>query len=77
MGNSVGRNNAITQRAKLRRAFLYQGIFSRVARNLRLGKSGRAHVWRVAAGQRQSQRVIDGLISEIDRIERTARKEAA
>jgi len=42
-----------------------------VARQLRLGKSGRSHVYRVAIGQRQSRRVMDALLQEIRKIEQT------
>jgi len=57
--------------SRIARALRYQGIFARVARQLRLGKSGRSHVYRVAIGQRQSRRVMDALLQEIRKIEQT------
>lgn len=54
---------------EFRKAFLYRGIFSRVAEAL--GVSG-AHVHRVATGERQSDRVADALRREIARIEEAA-----
>ena len=61
----------------IEKAILYQGIFARVARQLGLGPSGRSHVYRVAIGKRQSPRVMNALLSEIERIERAERKAAA
>jgi hypothetical protein len=53
----------------LRRAFLYRGIFTRVAQRLR---KSRGHVRRVAAGERKSRAVLDALMEEILRIEKAA-----
>jgi N-methylhydantoinase A/oxoprolinase/acetone carboxylase beta subunit len=75
MSTNVARNKSTTKSSKqairraLRRGFLYRGINARVARQLGLGKSGRAHVWRVAMGLRNSRRVTDALLAEIERIE--------
>jgi hypothetical protein len=52
-----------------KRAFLYRGIFTRVAK--RIGVS-RSHVRRVAAGERYSERVSIALTEEIRRIEKEA-----
>ncbi len=54
------------------RAFLYRGIFTRVAEQLELGKGGPSHVRRVALGERKSPRVEEALDREIARIEKAA-----
>jgi transcriptional regulator with XRE-family HTH domain len=66
MASTVSRINAISRR-KLRKAISYQGIFARVAE--RLGVS-RGHVYNVAAGERESTRVAEALLAEMERIER-------
>jgi hypothetical protein len=59
---------------QLSRALQYRGLLTRVARKLDLH---RAHVSRVARGQRKSRRVMDALLQEIERIEGAQRKAAA
>lgn len=59
------------------RAFLYRGLFSRIARELGLGANGRGHVRRVALGERTSARVEIALMQAVRRIERAAQKKAA
>jgi len=55
----------------LQKALRYRGLLTRVANRLGLD---RTHVGRVARGQRQSRRVLDALLAEVERIET---KEAA
>lgn len=52
-----------------RRAFLYRGVFARVARELDISIS---HVRRVALGERASAEVEAALTREIERIEEAA-----
>ena len=75
MRRTAARNDDTTAKVppRIARALQYQGIFSRVARHLQLGKSGRSHVYRVAVGQRQSRRVMNALLQEIRRIEQAER----
>jgi len=54
---------------ELYREHLLRGIYSRVARSLRLKKNGRSHVSRVARGERKSPRVERALQRELNRIE--------
>lgn len=68
MSNTVTRMNS-TGRRKLRKAISYQGIFSRVAKQLGLT---RTHVYYVAIGERDSARVAEALLREINRIDRLA-----
>ena len=65
MRSTVTRMNH-TRQAKFRKAFSYQGIFARVAKQLGLT---RTHVYYVATGVRQSKRVEAALLAEINRIE--------
>jgi hypothetical protein len=70
MRQKLARQKGTTKRhTPLRRALLYRGIFTRVAR--RLGKSI-SHVRRVALGERTSRPVLDALMEEILRIEKAA-----
>ena len=66
--------NRIThsQRARLRSITAYRGLFSRVARQLKLGPNGRSHVRRVALGERRSGRVEIALRAALDKLEREA-----
>ena len=66
MSTKRARTKSTTALAK---ALHYRGLLTRVAN--RLGIT-RQHVGRVARGERQSARVLDALIAEIERIERRA-----
>ena len=56
---------------------LMRGVYSRVATKLGLGRSGRAHVSRVARAERQSPRVEAALRAEYKRITRLVEKRKA
>jgi hypothetical protein len=53
---------------------LQRGIYTRVATQLKLGKSGRSHVSRVASGERRSPRVETAIRAEMRRIDRAVEK---
>ena len=64
------RTNFITANervALVRKALSYRGLFTRIARSLGLT---RQHVAQVARGRRQSKRVLEAVLAEIERIER-------
>jgi hypothetical protein len=57
----------VARTKKFRKALLYQGIFSRAARQAGVS---RTHAYLVATGARQSERVAGVLLKEITRVER-------
>jgi len=67
--NRAAKSLPRTTPREFRKAFLYRGIFTRVAAQLSLSI---AHVYRVATGERHSADVEEALRREIQRIEEAA-----
>jgi hypothetical protein len=71
MGNNGDRRTDTNIKSALSRHALYRGVYSRVARQLKLDRS---FVSRVANGKRRSAKVEEALRKEIARIERLLKK---
>jgi hypothetical protein len=65
--SSASRNGAAKGDALLAWHLLHRGVYARVARKLRIDAS---YVSRVAAGNRESDRIRKALLDELDRIHR-------
>ena len=71
MGNIGDRRSHGSTKSLLTRHSLYRGVYSRVARQLKVDRS---FVSRVANGQRTSAKVESALRKEIARIERLLKR---
>lgn len=66
--NTVAATDYMTKSPEIYRIELMRGLYTRVAKKLGLGPSGRSHVSRVAKGERSSPRVEAALRAETKRI---------
>jgi hypothetical protein len=69
--NSVAATDYMTKTPEIYRNELMNGLYSRLAKQLRVSRS---HVYRVAQGERSSPRVDRALRNELQKIDRAVAK---